>query len=195
MGKMENAVRKQRKKRYIQDAILTTLAGVGALAVVALAPAVLIAVGQIAKQSGYKMGWRARTAAGRLAQKGLVRFVEIHGKKHVEITEAGRRFFALESAKLEARTHRKLRWDRRYRMVIFDIPETRRGTRERLRRLMREFGFLRIQDSVWVSPHECEELVALIKAELRIGKDVLYVIVESIENDAWVRRYFNLPQE
>ena len=59
---------------------------------------------------------------------------------------------------------------------------------------MRELGFLRVQDSVWVSPHECEELVALIKAELRIGQDILYVIVESIENDGWIRKHFNLPK-
>ena len=192
---MEIEAGKQRRKRYIQDAVLATLATTGVIAVAALAPTVLIAVGQIARQSGYKMGWKARTAAGRLAQKGLVRFVKVGGRKHIEITEAGRRFFALESAKMAAGAGRKRRWDRRYRMVVFDIPEKRKGVRERLRRIMRELGFLRIQDSVWVAPHECEELVALIKAELRIGKDVLYVIVESIENDAWIRRHFNLPQE
>lgn len=195
MGKMEGDAKKQRRKRYIQHAILSTLAVGGALTVAALAPAVLIAVGQISKQSGYKMGWRARTAAGRLAQHGLVRFVETDGKKHVEITEAGRRYFALESAKLEARTRRTSRWDRRYRMVIFDIPEKRKADRERLRRLMRELGFLRVQDSVWITPYECEELVALLKANLRIGRDVLYVIVEAVENDGWIRRHFSLPQE
>ena len=194
MGKMEEGARKQRRKRYIQDAVLASVATAGVLAVVALAPAVLLAVGQIAKQSGYKMGWRARTAAGRLAQRGLVRFVERNGKKHIQITDAGRRHFELESGKLEARIRRKRRWDRRYRMIIFDIPEKRKGARERLRHLMRELGFLRVQDSVWVSPHECEELVALIKAELRIGKDILYVIVESIENDGWIRKHFNLPK-
>lgn len=190
---MEKGAKKQRRKRYIQNAILGTLAVGGALAVTALAPAVLLAIGQIAKQSGYKMGWRSRTAAGRLAQRGLVRFVVIGGKKHIEITEAGRRHFALESAKLEALTHRKSRWDHRYRMVIFDVPERRKSDRERLRRLMRELGFLRVQDSVWITPYECEELVALLKADLRIGKDVLYIIAEAVENDGWIQKHFGLP--
>ncbi len=190
---MEIEAKKQRRKRYIQDAILATLATTGVIAVAALAPAVLIAVGQIAKQSGYKMGWKARTAAGRLAQRGLVRFIQVGEKKHIEITDAGRRFFALQATKLDARTRRPRRWDRRYRMVIFDIPEERKADRQRLRRLMRELGFLRLQDSVWIIPHECEDLVTLIKANLRIGKDVLYVIVESVENDGWIRKHFNLP--
>lgn len=75
---------------------------------------------------------------------------------------------------------------------MFDIPQRRRGTRDRLRRMMRDFGFLRIQDSVWLSPYDCEELIALAKAELRLGKDVLYAIVEEIENDRWIKKYFNL---
>ena len=63
---------------------------------------------------------------------------------------------------------------------------------DRLRRLMREYGFLRLQNSVWVYPHDCEELISLIKADLRIGKDVLYAVVESIEYDAWIKKHFNL---
>src|SRR3989344_2373441 len=195
MGKMEIGAKKRRRKRYIQDAVIATLATTGVIAIAALAPAILLAVGQIAKQSGYKMGWKARTAAGRLAQKGLVRFVEVRGKKHIEITEAGRRFYALESAKLETRTRHPRQWDHRYRLVIFDIPEKRKADRQRLRHLMHELGFLRLQDSVWVTPYESEDLVMLINADLRIGKDVLYLIVEAIENDSWIRKHFKLPQK
>ena len=57
---------------------------------------------------------------------------------------------------------------------------------------MQECGFLRIQDSVWLYPHDCEELITLMKAELRTGKDVLYAVVESIENDGWIRKHFGL---
>ena len=57
---------------------------------------------------------------------------------------------------------------------------------------MRESGFLCIQGSVWVYPYDCEDLVALLKADLHIGKDVLYTIVEKIENDAWIKKHFNL---
>jgi len=58
--------------------------------------------------------------------------------------------------------------------------------------MMLDFGFLRVQYSVWVSPYDCEELIALVKAELRLGKDVLYVVVEQIENDGWIKKHFQL---
>ena len=44
-------------------------------------------------------------------------------------------------------------------------------------------------------PYDCEELIAMMKVELRIGKDILYIIADSVENDRWVRKQFNLPQE
>ena len=60
---------------------------------------------------------------------------------------------------------------------------------------MKEVGFVCLQDSVWVYPYDCEEFMALLKAELRVGKDVLYAIVERIENDKTIRTHFKLPVE
>jgi len=87
------------------------------------------------------------------------------------------------------------RWDKRWRMVAFDLPERRRVTRAKLRAMMADVGFIRLQDSVWVYPHDCEEFVALLKAELKIGKDALYAVVEKIENDKSIRVHFHLPPE
>jgi len=50
-----------------------------------------------------------------------------------------------------------------------------------------------IQDSAWVYPYDCEEFVALLKAHLRLGKDVVYAVVEEIGNDAPIRTHFKLP--
>jgi len=157
-----------------------------------VAPNVFQVLPHIMGKQRYKLAFQTKTAMGRLIVKGHVRFVQKKGKKYVEITDAGRRALALEEAKATKLAGAKRKWDKRYRMVIFDIPEQRRGVREQLRRLMRECGFLCIQKSVWLSPYDCEELIALVKAELRIGKDVLYVIVDSVENDGWIKRHFRL---
>lgn len=191
---MEVAAKKRRRRENIQQIVLGTVAVAGILAVTMIAPNIFQAIPRLLGDK-YKFGYRARTAAGRLAQKGYVRFVERGGRKFVEITEKGRRAFAIEQARFATYTNIKKHWDKRWRIVIFDIPEARRGMRERVRRLMREFGFLKLQDSVWVFPYECEELIAMMKAELRVGKDVLYIIADGIENDSWIRRQFNLPQE
>jgi hypothetical protein len=46
---------------------------------------------------------------------------------------------------------------------------------------------------VWVYPYDCEDLITLLKADFKIGKDLLYVITESIENDKWLRQSFGFP--
>ena len=192
MGKIETEAKRVRRKNYVQQAILASLAVSGAIALTALAPAVVVALGIIARRGGYKFGYRARTAAGRLAARGDVRFIVRNGMKLVEITNQGRKSLEFEMRKAEAKATKRRRWDGRYRLVAFDIPERRRATRRQLSSLMGECSFLRIQDSLWIFPYDCEELIALIKAELRIGKDVLYVVVESIENDKWIRDHFKL---
>ena len=190
MGILEAEARRERRKGYIQDAILATLATVGICAWIMVAPNTLQLLRFV--KNKHRFNHQAKTAIGRLAQKGLVRFTVKGNKKYVEITEKGRREFALEREKIALRARSKKRWDKRYRMIIFDIPERRRAVRDQLRRTMQACGFLRIQDSVWVSPYDCEDLIILIKADLHIGKDVLYTIVEKIENDKWIKQHFGL---
>ncbi len=190
MGKLEKEALSERRKDYVQAAILSTIAVTGVCALAMVAPNTL----QLLKfvKSKHRFGNQVRTAAGRLAQKGLVRFVEHSGKKYVELTERGRRQIQYEQEKVALSARQKKRWDKRYRMVVFDIPEKRRAIRIRLRTTMQEVGFLRLQDSVWVYPYDCEDFIALLKADLHIGKDVLYTIVEKIENDSWIKKHFTL---
>ena len=64
--------------------------------------------------------------------------------------------------------------------------------RDRLRITMRGLGFARLQNSVWVYPYDCEDLMALLKADLKLGVAVLYMVVEHIENDKHLRAQFAL---
>ncbi len=135
--------------------------------------------------------FRARTAFGRLASKGLISFEERGGKRYARITDAGR--VALGHALYANR--RKPRWDRRWRVVLFDVPERRKNVRDRLRCFMNDYGFVRLQDSAWIYPYDCEDIIALAKAEFRIGADVLYMVVERLERDGRLREHFDLPRD
>jgi len=192
MGKLEKASQKRKKKRDIQNTVLAVVAVTGFVAIAAIAGNTLQLLKYLPKEK-YNLRHQARTAAGRLVAKGLAIWVEKNGKKYLRITPSGRKAFAFEQAKV-ALGNQKKKWDGRWRMVAFDIPERRRAVRLRLRTVMREIGFVRLQDSVWVYPYDCEDFVALLKAELKIGKDVLYVIADTIGNDRELRRDFNLPE-
>jgi hypothetical protein len=192
MGVLEKEAKKIRKLRAFQQGLLAAVAIGGVVLVAATIPN---AAQLLRYMPGYKKGarfnYQAKTALGRLAVKGLVKFEERDGRRYARVTEEGEKILALESAR-DASSRKPRHWDGRWRVVIFDIPEYRRGIRNRLRLFMSEYGFVRLQDSVWIYPYDCEDLIALAKANFRVGVDVLYMIVEKLERDKHLREHFGL---
>ena len=187
---VETGARKKRQKRNLQNAALVTIGMAGFIAVAAVAPNIFQLLGKTGVLARLK--YQSKSVLGRLKQKGEIEFEERDGKQYARLTERGEEALALGQQKMQLATSKPRKWDRRYRLVMFDVPERRKKIRERLRFQMRDAGFLRIQDSAWLYPYDCEEFMALLKADLRIGKDVLYAVVEEIENDAWIRKHFGL---
>ena len=79
-------------------------------------------------------------------------------------------------------------------MIIFDISEMRRKDRDKLRRIIRGFGFICLQNSVWVYPYHCQEIIELLKKYLELKGEVIYMTVDSIENDDWLLKSFKLKR-
>ncbi len=192
MTSMEQASKKRTRRGHVERAVLSSLALAGVGLVVMAAPNAL----QLLKY--VDPDWivrrdpkqRIREAAHRLRKKGLVEFVRKDKRVYLRITEKGRvRLRSLSFGPLQ----RPKRWDRKWRLVIFDIPEKKHGLRARARGIVAGFGFVRLQDSVWAYPYDCEEAIALLKAELHIGKDLLYIIADAIEYDTPLRKEFGLP--
>ena len=52
----------------------------------------------------------------------------------------------------------KRRWDGLWRMVVFDLPETKSAARKKLRRFLKNSGFGYLQNSVWISPDPLSEI-------------------------------------
>jgi DNA-binding transcriptional regulator PaaX len=193
MGKIELEAKKVRIHGRIQKAVLATLGVTGVLALGLVAPNAMKILRMFNIQKP-RFGERIRRVATDLAARGLVVFVEKNRKKYLEITEKGKEMLAeiQDREELFRAKKKPKRWDKRWRLVVFDIPEHRRSVRNRLREMIVAFGFIKIQNSVWVYPYDCEELVTLLKSDLRIGREVLYAVVEKIENDKWLLRHFNL---
>ena len=191
---MEKEARNERRLKAFQQAMLTAVILGGVVVVAATIPnAARLLKYFPGYKSGARFNYQAKSALGRLATKGLVTFVEEDGKRYARITEKGKCILQMETERTAIT--KKRRWDRRWRVVIFDIPERRKSVRTSLRRFMTEYGFVRLQDSVWIYPYDCEDLIALAKANFRVGADVLYMIVERLERDKYLREHFKLPAE
>ena len=191
MGKLENHLSKQVRNTRIQRVILETIALTGILTVAMIAPNAVQVFGKIFGYGKKKppLNSIARTRRN-LVENGLLRFEG----RFLKLTSKGERALRVmrySTLKLPAPKH----WDGKWRVIIFDIVESRRPIRDKVRNNLTSIGFVRIQDSVWVYPYSCEDFITLLKADFRIGKEVLYVIVNQIENDHWLRERFGLKSE
>jgi len=133
---------------------------------------------------------RLQEVASKLKRKGMVEFVEEDGRTRMRITGKGRK--KLESAILAAGIQPHGKWDKKWRLVIFDIPEKQKATRAKIRQHLRAFGFQRLQHSVWVYPYDCEDLILLLKTELAVGRRLLYIIADAVEYDLPIKQLFGL---
>ena len=191
MGKLEQVARARRRQTEIKEGILLAVATAGVISLALVAPKLLDHLNYFPRNR-YDFNYRVKNAAERLVKKGYLMWTERKGKKYLRLTPLGERKMEFEKEKAALSTRKKKPWDERWRMLVFDIPERRHQVRAKLRMVMREVGFVRMQDSVWVYPYDCEDFIALLKADLKIGKDVLYAIAETIEHDGPLRKHFSL---
>ena len=193
---MESESKKRVKRVRLENILLGSIAVAGVAGIALLAPPMLRLLKNADPEWLLKRDpdRRLRESALRLKRKGLVEFKNEHGKKRLRLTLRGERVVgSIWNETYQLQKPRK--WDGKWRLVIFDIPEKKRPTRDKIRHLVSRLGFLRLQDSVWVYPYDCEELMTLLKTDLKIGRALLYVIADAIEFDKPIRRHFGLPLE
>ncbi len=188
MGNIEKTYAKIRKRADLRRIVLDTVAAASVISVGLVAPNAIGAMVKLGLLPTKRQKDSIRAARNNLVRQGLLRYD--NGK--LRLTALGaRKLGLLRNAEHTFSKPRK--WDKRWRVLIFDIPEKRRGVREKIRRTLSFVGFMRLQDSVWVCPYDCEDFVTLLKADFKIGKDMLYMIVDVIEYDTPLRRHFGLP--
>lgn len=175
--------------------LLGAVAVAGVLSIGLAAPNIFQAVRVLEKQ--YKRNYRryrvpvyARKVVQNLVDKKLIIVFLGREGMAMRLTEKGQR--ELLRYQLREKSLKKWHWDKKWRLIIFDIAEKKRLKRDYVRKNMQSFGFVKLQDSVWVYPYECEQVVNLLKAEYQLGRELLYVVAGEIENDEWLKKKFDL---
>ncbi len=182
---------KKGKRVPVTEIVLATIAGAGLIGIAAIAPGALGVVRAFRPlHRRYRTPTYVNSVVEKLRRDGLVSVRIERGEPLARLTEKGKQ--KLAHYRLGKVQPKDQKWDGKWRIVIFDIHEWKRGTRDRVRSMIARFGFQRLQQSVWVYPYECEELVQLLKSDVRIGEELLYVIAERIENEDWLKRKFHL---
>lgn len=186
MGKTEVEAKRKARKGELQKIVLETVKISGLVGLALIAPNVIGALAKLGIIKSPRQTELVERSCKRLVKGGYLLWQD--GK--LRLTPKGEsELRKLTVRQISIKPHR---WDKRWRVLIFDIPEYRRSTRNKVRETLRAIGFVRLQDSVWAYPYDCEDLITLLKADFKVGKDMLYLVVEAIESDAAIKRHFGI---
>jgi DNA-binding transcriptional regulator PaaX len=137
--------------------------------------------------------WRKVTQAlRRLEKQHLVILKEQGDDFTISISRRGRkrlkkyRFQKLQIPKPK-------RWDGKWRIVIFDIPNKRQKARDAFRQKIKSLGFYPLQESVFAFPYHCEDEIIFIAEILQIIPYITYFPAASLGNkENEVKDFFGL---
>lgn len=141
------------------------------------------------KKTGYS-NKQISNALGDLKRKKLVEIEKYDNDKvEVKLTNKGKKRIREFSFDLLAIKKPK-KWDEKWRIVIFDIPNRHKQAREALRNKIRELGLRQMQKSVWVYPYECEDEILFVAEVFEVQKYVEIITAEKILHEGVIKKYF-----
>lgn len=124
-----------------------------------------------------------------LKEKKLIKAIIKDNQKYYEITKKGREIIAWDKID-EVAKRQTGGWDGFLRIVMFDIPEDKKSTREVVRKKLEKIGFIQEQKSVFIYPFECKEEIDALSYFCSAKTYIKYLVVQIIEGQEQLIRKF-----
>jgi DNA-binding transcriptional regulator PaaX len=84
------------------------------------------------------------------------------------------------------------KWDGRWRLVLFDVPESRRPIRDYIRSVLRRIGCREFQRSLWIYPHKLPLFILRMFDDPQIRQFARVITTSDIDYDEDLRKSFRL---
>ncbi len=120
-----------------------------------------------------------------LEEKGGNIFVKLKDKNNLTVIKYSTK------ALLDFKKKEK-KWNKKWFLVFFDVPEIQRNKRNYLRKFLVDIGFYQYQKSIYIFPYECEKEIILIKKIVEGAKYMKYLVAEKIEDEKLIKSFFKL---
>lgn len=128
----------------------------------------------------------------KLKKRGLIKIIGRNGQIYISLTKEGKeKAGKYQIDNLEIKKPKK--WDKKWRILIFDIQEKHRIKRDALRGKIKELKLFKLQDSVWAHPFDFHAEIDLLRSFFGLTPDELQIITaDKIENDKKIKLFFGL---
>lgn len=161
--------------------------GLGLLVVASLAlPNLPLAINSIQKVRGNK---GLRKLLKQLKKKNVIYL----GGEKIKLTAKGRKLLD-EIYLSEFKIVKSEKWDKKWRLVSYDIPEIYKKSRNLFRKVLENNDFYQVHKSLWVSPYDCKEEIAVFAKNLGLSKYVIVMTTDKLPNQKEMIEYFGLKE-
>ncbi|MCK5588700.1 MAG: CRISPR-associated endonuclease Cas2 [Candidatus Pacebacteria bacterium] len=72
------------------------------------------------------------------------------------------------------------KWDGYFRIVMFDIPEDKKYARDSLNKKLQDLGFLTLQKSVFIYPHNCQKEFEQIGDFFDVNENIVFIKTKTL---------------
>ncbi len=113
------------------------------------------------------------------------------GEVKITLTKQGERkvlAYQLDEMKLK----KPQRWDKRWRLIMFDIPSGNKQARDAFRRKLRNLEFYPLQKSVYLTPYPCENEIDFLASIFNVRRHILVLYVDHFEGEEKLKHHFSL---
>ena len=117
-----------------------------------------------------------------LREAGLIEHISSPQNEYARLTKEGKK--KMHSLELESDTTLvNSSWDGYWRIILLDLPESRKSERESLRYLLKKAGFVCLKNSAWISPYPYEHLFMNIKKDLGLKSEMMIIVTQFIDEE------------
>ncbi len=145
-------------------------------------PASLTGNNPIGKAYGVNNKYAITRSLKSLKEAGLVENLSSGQNDYARLTKEGKK--KMHSLKLDSDTTLvNTSWDGFWRIILLDLPESRKSERESLRYLLKKAGFVCLKNSAWVSPYPFEHLFINIKKDLSLTTELMIIVTQFVDEE------------
>lgn len=117
-----------------------------------------------------------------LKDAGFIEQISSPQNEYARLTKEGKK--KVHSLELESETTiANISWDGFWRIILLDLPESRKSERESLRYLLKKAGFVCLKNSAWISPYPYEHLFMNIKKDLGLTTEMMIIVTQMIDEE------------
>lgn len=133
-----------------------------------------------------------RKVVGEFYCDRLVRKIERKdGTVEIVLSEKGKKKI-LEFKINEIRIKKPVKWDGKWRIAMFDVPEKLKYQRDVLREKLKDLKFYELQKSVFVHPYPCLDEINFVTEFYDMRRYVRCGEMANLTNEAQLKLYFKL---